>query len=561
MTGRALNRLRPSSVITDNIDMIIDGFVDYYGEDRREEITNTLKNALILKVINNWNLGLGIHAVKRGLAEEFLGRGAEDELPIDLDELYESLNSEIFQFCYISPSAKELLTGSRDISDEELYDGYKKGLFPKLDEFVKAYKPIKEEIDAYDKEHKENKERIKEAEFICYKMLVDEFRYLVPDEDYEKFLQDKEPTAKMIGFFHSDLRLDGNCFDQDAEDTLNNSEYKWIKESIIEDRLEMVYAMYSRNPNNPKRLITYDDFLNDPELKVYIDEARETCQKIEEKRKSLKAIFYMSLTAALADYHRNKKLKDEYDFVCDTGLGPMAYTSGCSYYSANFVRTENGIEYKPIIVVNSSSMDLDETLIHELNHLIEARIYNIDEEGYTVCGGWDYYRNQFKGVEDNSDPSYQGIARPYELLAEFVNERIAEEIVELMRSKGHYIFSPTPNYGSRYLSVKNLFEDFFQNNKPAIIESRKGNNVAHLYEAIGKENFEELNSIANDFYKEFNLDWELLDKYEKRKQGLLESDDESKVKDAKLDILFERKEKVMQAIENYKKEKGDNHEL
>ena len=154
MTGRALNKLRPSSVITDNIDMIIDGFVDYYGEDRREEITNTIKNALILKVITNWDLSIGIHAVKSALAEEFLGGETGDDFPIDLDELYESLNSEVFQYCYIGPGAKEILIGTRDISDEEIYDRYKKGLLPKLDEFVKTYKPIKEEIDAYDKEHK-----------------------------------------------------------------------------------------------------------------------------------------------------------------------------------------------------------------------------------------------------------------------------------------------------------------------------------------------------------------------------------------------------------------------
>ena len=77
-------------------------------------------------------------------------------------------------------------------------------------------------------------------------MLVDEFRYLVPDEDYETFLKDKEPTAKMIGFFHSDLRLDGNCFDQDAEDVLNNSEYKWIKESIISRELLFSFSQLQR---------------------------------------------------------------------------------------------------------------------------------------------------------------------------------------------------------------------------------------------------------------------------------------------------------------------------
>ncbi len=75
MVEYEINRLMPSSIITDKLDKIIDAFVAYYGEDKREEITNKFKNILILKFCNNADLKKTINDAKISIFKEL------DEIP------------------------------------------------------------------------------------------------------------------------------------------------------------------------------------------------------------------------------------------------------------------------------------------------------------------------------------------------------------------------------------------------------------------------------------------------------------------------------------------------
>lgn len=552
MESKALNILRPSTVISDNLDMLIDAFVDYYGEEKREFITQRFRSAVILKLCENRILSMVTMQAEKQLAEEFFGPEDPKEFPVSPSELYDSLTSEVFHFCYVNKSVKKLFTGREDITDEEFYEGYKKGLFPKAEEFVREFEPYKIELDFYKQEYSDNMDRQFDVSKKYYKMLVDEFRYLVPDEEYEEYLKTGEPTSMMISFFNSDIRMDANCFDEEAESSLNNPEYPDIfKSSIKEDRTNMAYAMYLRNPSNPRRIIQYEDFINNPELNVYMEEAKKEYLKIYEKRKEIAATLPVAKLQATADYQRNAKLIEGLDFVNknhDFGLrGYMSWASSCSI---NYIRTENGLEYKPMIILFAGSGCPDMSLIHELNHLYEDYIIEADETYIKYISGWDILEGGFADTQDNSDTDYYGITRPYEYLSEFINQRIIEEITERMFSKGNYIFFPHNKGEVYYLAVKPFFDEFFQTYKTDIIKSRSNNNIGHLFDAIGKENFEELNSIANDFFKKFGFDEnKLVNAYLEKVQGNLELDDNDK----EIAKLFERKDKVMQAILEYRK--------
>ena len=78
MIEDSLKRLASSEIITDKLDQIIEAFVSFYGEERRWEIENRLKSALILKFTNTYTLSDQISNVKRCIFKEVYGL-PEDE--------------------------------------------------------------------------------------------------------------------------------------------------------------------------------------------------------------------------------------------------------------------------------------------------------------------------------------------------------------------------------------------------------------------------------------------------------------------------------------------------
>ena len=49
-----------------------------------------------------------------------------------------------------------------------------------------------------------------------------------------------------------------------------------------------------------------------------------------------------------------------------------------------------------------------------------------------------------------------------------------------------------------------IVRDFYNTYKKEIIESRKNGDMTQLFEVVGKENFESLNELFHEFYKEFS---------------------------------------------------------
>ena len=50
MTKDIINQLNPTEAIINNLSGIIDAFVDFYGEDEREHITDKFQNMLVLAI-------------------------------------------------------------------------------------------------------------------------------------------------------------------------------------------------------------------------------------------------------------------------------------------------------------------------------------------------------------------------------------------------------------------------------------------------------------------------------------------------------------------------------
>lgn len=537
-----LSSLLPTETITNNIDMIIDAFVDYYGEDKREEITKKFKNILILKFTSLTDLKKLVNDVKLALFREIYNIPDKDYVHLNVDDLVTALQSGNIKSLYISSGTKKIITANGNIDNLELYKNYKNGLYPQLEELVKRYPEVNSKVAQFDGQiQKEESKKIQIAKKYHNK-LIEEFKHVLPPESLENYTKGY-PDPILVGYFSYSLNKDGHCFDENNEKILNDpTSDDWKKESILSDRCYFMRKFFPvlEGMEEP----TYKDYLANSETREFISKTIEICSRISRRKIELYNEMVNEQIENLDDYRECRRIVDEMNFV-DKGdpLGPFVYTGPISCYSDNFVKTENGYALRPMILLNSGTPELDETLIHELNHAYETFILGVDETGCLSICGWDYTKTVFQSRKDKIGERYQGISRGYELMNEYINDRIAQEITDKMHSKGNIIFCNTKNKSSSsYLIVKFLLEDFFQEFKEVIIKSRSNNNIQYIYDTVGKENFEELNNLINEFYNNFGFSIKaqmcLADYYEHK-----ENDNTKKICD-----LIERKNEIMERM-------------
>lgn len=195
--------LMPTSVITDKMDKIIEAFVKYYGENRREEITSKLKSVLLLKFSSTDSLKNNISKIKANLFRRVYGISEDSYLFFNYDEFFDLLEVKDLDtnyFPYLGGEIKEIITGSKDIEPEEIYKGFKEGKYPKLEEFLKLYKPLREKLKPYEEQVEREEEKEKELEDKYFEILLSEFSYLFNEEDIEKYHSIGFPPTEIVDY-------------------------------------------------------------------------------------------------------------------------------------------------------------------------------------------------------------------------------------------------------------------------------------------------------------------------------------------------------------------------
>ena len=159
--------------------------------------------------------------------------------------------------------------------------------------------------------------------------------------------------------------------------------------------------------------------------------------------------------------------------------------------------------------------NFDHFLIHEFNHLFETRLINADSGGCKFMIGWDILQTNYNSF-DNLDDVFR--MRKFELFNEIINDLIAQDITNLMHEMGVFLFDSKNNFrigGSVYERVRFLVEDFFEDYKDVIIDSRVNGNLFSLFDCVGYHNFMRFNKLINDYgekffgFKKYNLDEDL----------------------------------------------------
>lgn len=503
MLETSLRRLEPSTLITSKLEQIIEAFVAFYGEDHRQAIEERLRNTQILKFASVNTLSENVRQVKESILKELYGISKDKYLGFSTDSLIKFLiKKDTFIFDYMDKDVKEVMFGDRAISAEEALTKFANGEYPILNEFLEQYEKIKPLLAPYEKIIDDENLKASKIRDKYYQMLMDEFRDLIPKEEFDYYKVLNFPGKVMQAYFNLSLFDNGHCFDDKHEEIINDEKAPdYRKKSIYDDRLRFLETFgYKYN--------SYDECLNDTKCAQFIEETRKNCQKIAERKAELYRLQTIETVESMDDYKVCRQAIDSKAYVNkNDSLGPFVYEScGVSCCEINFVTKDGQMILSPMVLINSGASDFDCTVIHELNHAIEFHPIEVDNTHCSSYCGWDYDHFEFKQQQEHEQLAYKGISRKYELLSEYVNDRIAQEITDVMHSKGNYILEAgRSNNTSSYMTVRFLVEKFYQEFRDIIIASRSKGNVNHLFDAVGKENFEALNDLVNAFYKKFGF--------------------------------------------------------
>lgn len=504
MLEASLRRLEPSEIITSKLDQIIEAFVTFYGEERRGEIETRLKNTQILKFSSPKTLIDSIRRVKESLLREIYDNVPEHTVNgFDIESLIDLFTGKKNStFDFISKDLKKAIFGNDTLSAEEAYEKFSKGEYPKLNTFLAQYEKLKPILAPYEKliEEEEAKASITRSKY--YKLLVDEFHYLIPDEELEKYEKYGIIGNTMFDYFDILIYDDGHCFDDEHEAILNNDDIpNYKKENVCNNRLRFLKKFGYRYQ-------TYEECLKDEKCTAFIKELREICQKIATKKSELYRLQTIEITENLADYKKCREAINQKNYINKgDSLGPFVYESyGVSCCEINYTLDGEKMVMSPLVLINDGMEDFDCTVIHELNHAFEFYATELDRTHCGYYSGWDYEVFDFEEQQAYEQMRYEGISRDYELLSEYVNDRIAQEITDIMHEQDHFIIdSKRSKQTSSYMAVRFLVEPFYTEYKDIIIASRTNGNISYLYDTIGRENFEALNNLVNEYNEKFGF--------------------------------------------------------
>lgn len=386
-----------------------------------------------------------------------------------------------------------------------------------IDEMRKKYQEtydiLKPYMDYY-KEYEEIEEKVRERKDLEF---IKKIVPYLPDNEKELVLKDIEKDGKinnnmsikhLYAYFGSYFRYsfpDIEVFTSQSEDILNDpNESEWKKDNIKKTRIKYFKNLGIDLGDN------YDDYVDSLEtisewpstelaeelLNLYIDNLNECNKEVFETLSFNKKIFEEIKESGLLDN--------------DPSFSYDIYDQPITCVNPNIRMGENGLELKPLVLINMRSDDaLDHLIVHELNHVLELSLVDTSSREYNAICGWDLLNCEYN-QEQNSEPvnNENRIRRDYELFNEIINEILAQLISEKMEQNNIYIFNSRENHSYRnatsYEYTFFIVRDFIMEFLDDIVASRQNGNIEIIYNKVGKENFDDLNELFNIFNSKFS---------------------------------------------------------
>lgn len=463
--------------------------------------------------------------------------------------------------------AKELITKVSGIENLEDFTNENEEikklniLAEKYEETIQEYNTFKQQFKPYSDEIKKNLNDERKIKKDCYKELLINSNFLFNEKEQEKI---RKYISGESNFLDSDieniigrsLTTDSplEMFSEKNQEALNKE--NWRAKYIIDDRIKYFNAKGINLGND------YEAYLNSDETKK-IWPTKEQISKLKELKEKLQAKAEKTYYENTSYHKKLKELVDAKDYIIkDDSIDVNLYQS----YKGNFFVSPNlkkeGQQYKlsPIVCIcfNDDIGTIEHYIIHELNHLFELNFEGIvDNKAKFICG-WDITEADITSKKQDylSKKQTNDKKRKYELFNEIINELIAQEIhfkmrennISILDKKNTSKIKNLTSYENYLFLVKGFYNEF----KEDIIKSRNNGNINEIFNAVGKENFDELNSLIEIYYENFG-GLKLLSLI-----NSLENKEDNQMTQIYYDLL-NRKEQILEKMRTVKENKTEKN--
>lgn len=536
MTDEEIKIFNHETIIENKKNEIMEEFISFYGEERRKEIEKKFSQVKIIPYIPMDIFIQKVKEVKKKKASEIIEKMGEknpNELLFDKFSFPKSTIFEYYKYVDNKESSKIPYTIAFILKDENLmkYLNDNRAYFTSLlDEYNKSLEPIKDKIELCDNIEKQ-KNKIKEKktiEFIeSYKDFLGDI-YTEVINYYNKYgTLPYNPKINMLCGLNFDDFNAINKFDIKYEEKIASDS------SVKSDRIKYFKTMGIDLGSD------YEAYKNSEECKK-IWPSQEFIEQLSEKRREYKKEIKEELYGLYPDYSKAKATLKGEEILDPIDLTEY-FEQGVTALSPNVKKTTNGFEMTSFIFVNMSREfeGLDQSIFHELNHLVELEIDSVSEKGIDWMSGWDKIHADFSGIETNKP-------RENELFSEIINDLLAERIARNYHEKGKNIVSnpDKAKYNiAGYRRTVPLVLDFYKKYYDLILQSRN-NNISNIVDVVGKENFSEFSALFTDFELAFG-GMKILKLMTDEEKGL-ETDLTKKKKE-----IFDKKDELIKKMEEY----------
>ena len=524
-------RMNPQKVIEESIPKLIEAFVSFYGEEKREKIEKKFKDLVIIGYLPRDTFTSYKNALDREIAEEYVKEFSEKTgitSKKQLEAIFGNLlNLNLNIINYFSRSYNEgshslaliylnqfLGTKGLTYNDEVVQDAVKLLLEikPVLDEILVKYNDTKnkknKKYEDYELQITKTERAIKHKNDIEFLSILED-KGLLSDHDKEiihgdKFFYNSELDCQGVLTGEGKVLSSGylESFDEESDAILDDAEmYQGAKNSIIKDRIKYFKKLGIDLGKN------YDNYVNSEECQALWPK-----KELIEEIKELKAFYTRkSISETIEGMPHLRTLKEKLDsipFLHDCNFADYILED-MTCIATNYVKEGDRVVSKPILFF-SANCDVnifDCRLIHELNHLYELNLIKVEDGEALSVSGWDIITESLNNMEaDLYDSNGIKVRREYEMFSEVINELISQDLCKCMHDQGIYIMGDEKtsdnSSNTNYESILGVFvRGFYKEFKDEIIKSRENYDMKELFDVIGEENFKEFNNMLRAYSK------------------------------------------------------------
>lgn len=550
-----LKKMHPTETILKAMPAFIEAFVAFYGEEERERITKKFTNMLVIGYSQPSSISNIIRENDKEKNEEIINeflRKLSDSIEEQEKLKKWLLKDNSFEYSSLQPINYYILyLNNPDISDyiknnvvnflkqyhsettmENLDELIANGTFKSIDTIIDVYKESLEKYKKYKLEIKPYQDYVDKCSDLrntlnkkYQKILIEELKDLFTEEEYQQIqekmnskyyysIQDVNSKTKNYISYSLNGAILIDAFSEKSEEILRTGK-EWRKESIKKDRIKYFKNLGIDLGDD------YDVYLNDERVKSLIP-SKELIERLNNTHKELYTKMMNEFYTSLPEYKENIARIEQLDLLDkEYGYNANAYERRGTFVSTN-IKLVNGeyIEY-PLFNIYIGNMEeyLDHAIVHELNHAYELTFKSMENNVCTLHCGWDILSDTISSQsQETVSLDERTEKRNYELFNEIINELIAQEISEIMSQMGTYVFNTKEDKkitgSTSYERTRFLVKNFYETYKKEILESRKYGNLEIIYNAVGKENFEELNQLFYEYNEHFNIGLGMLKVYE-----------------------------------------------